>query len=95
MTHPLTAVSSSLPKFVAPVADSYKLSASLAPLSCYEPNAPLLTPDHHHNLRIPDFHGIGRNATVKHLVVAHPSQVSSCPSGPRFSISLTSRCLQS
>jgi hypothetical protein len=35
------------------------------------------------------------NAAVRHLAVASPSQVSSCPSSSHFSTSLTSRCLWS
>jgi hypothetical protein len=44
MTHPLTVVSSSSPEFVAPVANPYKLSVSLAPPLCYEPSPPSADP---------------------------------------------------
>jgi hypothetical protein len=46
VTHPLTAVSSSLPKFVAPVVNPYKLTPHPVPPSCYAPRAPLLAPDY-------------------------------------------------
>jgi hypothetical protein len=34
------------PKFVKHADDRYELSVPLAPSLCYEPSAPLLTPDH-------------------------------------------------
>ena len=46
VTHPLTAVSSTLLKFVAPVVDPNKLTSHPAPPSCYAPRAPHLTPDY-------------------------------------------------
>jgi hypothetical protein len=44
VTHPLTAVSSSLPKFMALVANLYKLSVSPASPLCYEPSPPSADP---------------------------------------------------
>jgi hypothetical protein len=75
----------------------------LVPLNWMLPSLhPLVTnPAHHpslpiinHSLRISYFPGIGWNTIVKHLAVASPFQVSSCPSSPHFSTSLTSRWLQ-
>jgi hypothetical protein len=45
VTHPLTAVSPTLLKFVAPMVDLYKLLPLSAPPSCYEASAPFLAPD--------------------------------------------------
>jgi hypothetical protein len=43
MTHPLTAATSSHPKFVKHSSGQYKLKALRALPSCYMPSAPLLT----------------------------------------------------
>jgi hypothetical protein len=63
VTHPLTVVSPTLPKFVAPMVDLYKLMPLPAPLSCYEARTHLvgvLGPTAHPGLPLKVFLGVGR-----------------------------------
>jgi hypothetical protein len=55
VTHPLTVVCSTLPKFVAPMVDLYKLTPHLALPSCYAPRTPLPLSIIHHSSRISNF----------------------------------------